>query len=123
MVLSHAQGTALIQGSAGIKDGVLDGVEADVVFLGVGGLSRLGWEFADRYWRAHVVGTGARRVFPIHHDDFITLPFGDVRPFPALLGDTGESFARLSGLARGSGVRFEQLRFGRPVALFTATAR
>ena len=62
--------SVLVQGSAGWIDGGLRGVHADVVYLGVGLLGRLGPDYRERYWNEFVRGVGAQRVIPIHWDDF-----------------------------------------------------
>jgi L-ascorbate metabolism protein UlaG (beta-lactamase superfamily) len=119
VVVSHPRGTALVQGSAGYVEGLLEGVAADVVLLGVGGLDRLGSDYAGRYWNETVARTGARRVFPIHWDD-LSLPYGDVRAFPRVLGDLDASLGWLGERAREREpeVRLELLPFRRPVALY-----
>jgi L-ascorbate metabolism protein UlaG (beta-lactamase superfamily) len=119
IAVAHPRGTALVQGSAGFLEGALDAVDADVVLLGVGGLDRLGRDYAGRYWRETVTRTGARRVFPIHWDD-LSLPYGDVRAFPRVVGDLEESLGWLAALARDAEppVRLERLPFRRPVALY-----
>jgi L-ascorbate metabolism protein UlaG (beta-lactamase superfamily) len=119
VLVAHPRGTALVQGSAGYVEDALEGVGADVVLLGVGGLARLGRDHAGRYWREIVARTGSRRVFPIHWDDF-TLPYGDVRAFPRALEDLEASLAWLLELAREGEppVRVELLPFRRPVGLY-----
>jgi L-ascorbate metabolism protein UlaG (beta-lactamase superfamily) len=119
IAIAHPRGTALVQGSAGYVAGGLDGVDADVVLLGVGGLAGLGPDYAGRYWREVVGRTGAQRVFPIHWDDF-SLPYGDVRGFPRALGDLGASLGWLTALAREGAppARLEALPFRRPVWLY-----
>jgi len=77
IVVEHPSGTALVQGSAGFVEGRLVEVAADLVFLGAGGLDRLGKDYADRYLAETVGATGARCVLPIHWDDF-TVPFGTI---------------------------------------------
>ena len=84
IVISHPQGTTLVQGSAGYRAGALDAVQADVVMLGVGLLESLGRDYAERYWQALVTSTGAHRVFPVHFDDQ-TRPFGDIELPPKLI--------------------------------------
>lgn len=90
IVISHPQGTALVQGSAGFTSGLLDDVPADVVFLGVGMLESLGRDHAEQYWQALVTATGASRVIPIHFDDF-TAPFGEIRLGPRFIDDFAET--------------------------------
>jgi L-ascorbate metabolism protein UlaG (beta-lactamase superfamily) len=119
VVLTHPRGAALVLGSAGFVEGALEGVRAQVAFLGIGGLSRLGPAYAEAYWRETALRTGALRVFPIHYDDF-TRAHPDGRPFPRLADDLTASLGWLAALARAASppVRLERLPFGRPVALF-----
>ena len=81
--VSHPLGRWLIQGSAGYIEGSLDGIEADVVFLGIGGLGAQTASYREDYWRETVLATGANRVIPIHWDALMgpaTGPFtGSVR--------------------------------------------
>lgn len=112
IVLAHPAGTAVVQGSAGYLEGRLDGVAADVVFLGTGGLGALGKAHATRYYDEIVGATGARCVLPIHWDDF-TLPFGTV----AWRGDVRETrWLTEFGAARSVGLAV--LPFDRPVDVF-----
>jgi L-ascorbate metabolism protein UlaG (beta-lactamase superfamily) len=60
----------LVQASAGYAEGALAGRRADVVYLGVGLLGSKDEAYRDAYWRETVTATGARRVVPIHWDDF-----------------------------------------------------
>lgn len=79
VVVRHPAGTTLVQGSAGYLAGALDGIEADAVLLGVGGLDRLGETHAAKYWAEVVDTVAARCVLPIHWDDF-RQPFGTILP-------------------------------------------
>jgi L-ascorbate metabolism protein UlaG (beta-lactamase superfamily) len=119
IVIAHPRGTALVQGSAGYVEDALNGVPADVVLLGIAGLARLGREYTSAYWDQIVVRTGARRVLPIHHDDF-TRSYGEVRPFPRIVDDLETSFGWLNELATGGEkpVSIELLPWGTPVKLF-----
>ncbi len=86
VVIEHPQGTTVIQGSAGFDRTALEGISADVVMLGVGGLGTLDEAYIEKFWQALVTSTGATSVYPIHFDDF-TLPFGKVSFGPRFLGD------------------------------------
>ena len=86
IVVAHPHGTTLVQGSGGFTESALDDVAADVVMLGVGLVEGLGRDYVEKYWQAVVTSTGARHVFPIHFDD-PTRPFGDVIPYPRVLGN------------------------------------
>lgn len=86
LVVSHPQGTTIVQGSAGLAAGALSEITADAVMISVGGLESLGKDYAERYWQSLVTATGARSVYPIHFDDF-TKPFGEIVPGPKVLGN------------------------------------
>lgn len=77
ILIEHPQGTALHHGSAGFIPGALRGLHADTVFLGVALVDNL-----EAYLQETVDAVGARRVVPIHWDDF-TRPLSEpLRPFP-----------------------------------------
>ena len=115
VLISHRQGTALVQGSAGFVEGKLEGVQADVAFLSVAGLSGLGREYTEQYWAETVGRTGAARVFPIHFEDF-TRPFGELALLPRLLDDLPATARHLARLTPAADI--QRLPLGRPVPLF-----
>ena len=78
ILVSHPAGTALVQGSAGYVKGALDGISADVVLLGIGGLDTLGEAHSHAYYAEIVTAVGAKCVLPIHWDDFF-LPLGEIK--------------------------------------------
>lgn len=84
IVITHPQGTTLVQASAGFLPGALDAVSADVVFLGTWGLDNLGRNYTEQYWLAMITSTGAKRILPIHFDDY-TRPFGSIELSPRIL--------------------------------------
>ena len=86
IVIEHPQGTTLVQGSSGFVKGALRDVNADLVLLGVYGLTSLGYDYAENYWQELVTTTGARAVLPVHFDD-LTKPFGTIVPAPRFLDD------------------------------------
>lgn len=79
--------TVLVHASAGFKPDCLAGKRADVAFLGVGPLGKQSDQFRDDLWRETVQTIKARRVFPIHWDDF-TLPLSEpLVPMPFVADD------------------------------------
>ncbi|MET1133562.1 MAG: MBL fold metallo-hydrolase, partial [Aeromicrobium sp.] len=51
LLVEHAAtGPTLVQGSAGFVPGALDGLRADVAYLGIGQLGLLGTEYIAQYW-------------------------------------------------------------------------
>ena len=112
--VSHPQGNFLIVGSAGYEEGALQGLDADTVFLGIGGLGSQTAAYREAYWRETVVATGASRVIPVHFDSLtgpIEGPFlGPVKAMAFLSKDSGQTLAFLQEQAeRRSAVRFRTL--------------
>jgi len=123
VVISHPEGTTLVQGSAGLADGALSDISADVVMLGVFGLDSLGKDYAEKYWQAVVTETGAKSVYPIHFDDY-TKPFGETVPGPRFLSDLSQTAKWLEAF-RDRWDRGTQLflpEFGKPIAIYPQPA-
>lgn len=109
VLVEHPLGSILIQGSAGFVPGALENREADVVLLGVGGLGRADVDYRNDYYREIVEAVGARRVAPIHWDDF-TLPLDrELVPSPLLLDDVPATMKWLAERASTTGVEFVML--------------
>jgi L-ascorbate metabolism protein UlaG (beta-lactamase superfamily) len=66
--VAHPRGRFLVVGSAGFIPGQLDGIDADVVLLGVGGLGAQSADYREQYWRETVGRVNPARVIPIHWD-------------------------------------------------------
>lgn len=94
----------LVQGSAGFVEGALQGRPAEVVFLGIGAAGKQGEAYLDAYWREVVAATGARRVIPIHWDDFTRPLEVPLLPMPRLIDDFDASMGFLIERGRASGV-------------------
>lgn len=87
ILVRHGSQTLSVQGSAGFVEGALRGQRADVIFLGIGVLGKQDAAYRDAYWRETVQALGARRVVPIHWDDF-TLPLdAPLEAMPPLMDD------------------------------------
>lgn len=119
VLISHPQGTTLVQGSGGFIENTLPEDSADVVMLGVAGLSRLGRDYVGQYWRETVLRTNARRVYPVHIEDF-SRPYGEIALFPDWVDDISETASWISALAAQEEPRIsvERLPFGQPVIIF-----
>ncbi|HEY0821089.1 MAG TPA: hypothetical protein VGD46_20045 [Rhizobacter sp.] len=105
LVVSHASGRSfLVQGSAGIVPGALAGVRAETVFLGTGTLGKKDEAYRRAYWAETVKLVGARRVLPVHWDDF-TLPLDQpLQATPYLIDDFGVVMADLQQRGRQDGI-------------------
>ena len=119
IVVTHSQGTTLVNGSAGYLPGRLDSVRADVVMMGVWGLSNLGRDYTEEYWHSLVTATGAERVFPIHFGDY-SLPFGEIKGSPRILDDFGDTAVLLNEIRQvwDTNTRLEMPEFGKPIVLY-----
>ncbi len=123
VVVEHPQGTTLVQGSSGFREGTLDELTVDLVLICTYGLSSLGSEYAENYWRSMVTATGAKSVVPMHFDDF-TLPFGEIVPFPRAL-DNIETTATWFEKFRDTwdvDTKLYKPAFGRRMAVYTETS-
>jgi L-ascorbate metabolism protein UlaG (beta-lactamase superfamily) len=70
VLIEHRGRKLLVQSSAGYLPEKLNAYEAEVVFLGIGTLGKQRDSYREAYWREVVAAVGARRVIPIHWDDF-----------------------------------------------------
>ncbi|MGI9590851.1 MAG: MBL fold metallo-hydrolase [Myxococcota bacterium] len=121
--VAHPRGTWLIVGSAGFVEGGLAGLQADVVFLGTGGLGSQTADYRESYWRETVGRLAPTRVIPIHWDS-LTGPIegaftGPVRAagFLAAGSDDALAFLRAKNEAHPE-IRFLTLPRYDPVVLF-----
>jgi L-ascorbate metabolism protein UlaG (beta-lactamase superfamily) len=121
VLISHPQGTALVQGSAGFIENKLPEDSADVVLLSVAGLSGLGRDYVEQYWNETVIRTGASRAYPIHFDDY-TQPFGRLVLLPAIVDDVVQTARWIDQLNADAEkpVTIRRLPLGRSIVLFPA---
>ena len=117
ILIEHPNGTALIQGSAGFINGVLDARPVDVAFLSIAGLAANGADYTAEYWDATVTATGAETVYVVHFDDF-TRPFGEVSLFPRFVDDVVTAADWVRGLAATSNVELRRPPFGVPIRIY-----
>jgi L-ascorbate metabolism protein UlaG (beta-lactamase superfamily) len=89
--VSHPKGSWLIVGSAGYVEGALQGLTADAVLLGVGGLGSQATDYMENFWRETVAAVAPSRVIPIHFDSLtgpVAGPFtGQVKLMALISGD------------------------------------
>lgn len=107
MLVQHGGRSVLITGSAGFVPGALQGVKAEVVLLGIGTLGQRSEAHRQDYWREVVQTTGAKRVIPIHWDDFWLPADQPMQPLPPPLDafDVTMQFLRARGAADGVDIR------------------
>lgn len=114
----HSEGNILVQGSAGFVENALNDYPSEVVFLGVGGLGSRKTSYQEKYLEELLLKTKARRVIPIHWDDF-TLPFdGELLAMPYLADDLENSFEQLDQFCEQHQLKLEWIPAGISKSLF-----
>ena len=108
LLIEHDERTLLVQGSAGFLEGKLRDKRAEVVFLGVLGLGSRDDAYREGYWREVVEAVGAKRVIPIHWDDFTLSLDRPLEAAPSIMDDMSLTMRFLSERAKASNV---DLRF------------
>lgn len=111
LLVRHRGRSLLIVGSAGFVEGGLAGRRAEVALLGLAGLGSKDEAYRQQYWAETQGHVRAKRIIPIHWDDF-TLPLGE--PLQAgrlLFDDLGLTmdFMQRRALAEGVELRFAPL--------------
>ncbi|RZT97640.1 MBL fold metallo-hydrolase [Rivibacter subsaxonicus] len=116
LLVEHASGQrVLVQASAGFAPDALAGKRADAVLLGVGTLGKKDTAYVESYWREVVLATGAKRVIPIHWDNF-SLPLDQpLQPMPLLLDDFEHTMNELRRMGARDGV---EIRMAPPLLPF-----
>jgi L-ascorbate metabolism protein UlaG (beta-lactamase superfamily) len=104
LLVEHGGRRLLVQGSAGYVPGLLEGRRADAVLLGVGTLGKKSPGYIDTYWRETVMLPGARRVIPIHWDDFWRPLDAPLVAMPLLFDDFANTWAALVERGQRDGV-------------------
>lgn len=102
--IERGERAVLVQASAGYIEGALAGQTADVVYLGVGLLGPKDDAYRDAYWRETVTAVSARRVIPIHWDDFTRGLDRPLVALPFLLDDLDVSMDFVLSRAAGEHV-------------------
>ena len=105
MLVQHDGRALLVTGSAGFVPGALQGVKAEVVLLGIGSLGPRSDAYRQDYWREVVQTSGAKRVIPIHWDDFWLPADQPMQPLPPPIDNFDLSMQFLT--ARGAAERVE----------------
>jgi L-ascorbate metabolism protein UlaG (beta-lactamase superfamily) len=105
LLVTHAGGGRwLVQGSAGFVPGALAGRQADTVFLGTGTLGRKDEAYRAAYWNETVRAVGAKRVIPVHWDNFWRPLDVPLQAMPLLLDDFEVVMRDLTARAAPAGV-------------------
>lgn len=115
VLVAHRGRRVLIHGSAGFVPGALDGHSADTIYLGVGVLGKQSEKYREEYWNEVVVATGARRIVPVHWDNFTRPLSRPLRPVPRPADEIDTALSWLQARSEREGIEFELPRAGVPV--------
>lgn len=115
-LIEHGGRGILVHASADFRPGLMRGVRAETVLLGIAGLAARDERFVEAYWREIVRATGARIVVPIHWDrSGVSLD----RPLEPR-ADFARAMAMLARLAARDGVALRLMPVLEPVDPFSA---
>lgn len=95
-IVKHAGKTYLIRPSCNYIPGQLDGVRADVLFLGISGLCKEKADWQRAFFAETVDKVQPGLVIPLHWDKFFSPLYGAVRGLPKPFEDTGLSMHLLA---------------------------
>jgi L-ascorbate metabolism protein UlaG (beta-lactamase superfamily) len=117
--LNSPSGILGVMGSAGYQPGMFTGRPVDALFLSIAGLSRTSSAEFEAFFRATVIASQARVIYPIHWDDFFH-PAGPSPVFlPRLIDNVRASLARLESLCRANSIRVVLPPFFQPFPPFS----
>ncbi|WP_158590529.1 MBL fold metallo-hydrolase [Noviherbaspirillum cavernae] len=110
VLVQHEKKSLLINGSAGFEPGALKDVRAAVVMLGIGSLGTRSDDYREAYWRETVATVQAKRVIPIHWEDFWLSSDEPMKPMPPPLDkfDVSMRFLHERGMKEGVDIRLPQ---------------
>ena len=94
--VEHGEQKILIRPSFNYIEGQLDGIQADVLFLGVAGLAKADEDTERTFFAETVEKTKARLVIPVHWDNFFASLEKPVEGMPRLIEKTDVVFYKLA---------------------------
>lgn len=95
-LVSHGDRKYLIRPSYNYLEGQLDNIRTDVLFLGIGGLSKDTPERQKTFFAETIGKSKAKLVIPVHWDNFFFPLFGEIKGMPSFMENTGASMRLLS---------------------------
>ena len=99
-LVTHGGRRYLIRPSYNYLEGQLDGIRADVLFLGITGLSKDSEERQKKFFAETIEKTQAGTVIPVHWDNFFSPLYGGIKAMPAVLERTDVSMGLLTEYCR-----------------------
>ena len=104
--VEHGKKSFLIHPSCNFIEGALDGFEADVIFLGVAGITKMDEETEEKFFTETVGKTKARLVIPVHWDDFFSPLEQPVADMPDIIEKSDLVFFETAKYCESHGVNY-----------------
>lgn len=105
-LIEHQEKKVLIRPSYNFIPGQLDQVRADILFLGIGGLSKDTEERKDRFYAETVEKVQPRMVIPIHWDNFFTPLYDSSKWMTGPLDDPQKAINEAKHYCERKGIHF-----------------
>ncbi|ALO68075.1 MBL fold metallo-hydrolase [Arthrobacter alpinus] len=121
--ITHPAGTVLIHPSANFVPNKFNGLDVDVLYLGVGILGAQSEQFRDDYWRHVVTPTSPSRIVPVHWDHFGQPLSRNLRALPPVLDKFSVMKAYVERKCAEESIELIVQKAFETLDLFTAPAR
>lgn len=105
-LVEHSGTKYLIRPSYNYLEGQLDGIRADVLFLGIGGLSKDTPERKAKFYSETVDKVHPTLVIPVHWDNFFTPLFDERKWCTGVLDNPAHSIQEAQTHCASKGIRF-----------------
>ena len=104
--IEHPEKKVLIRPSFNYIEHQLDGIRADVLFLGVAGLGKADQETEKAFFRETVAKVKPGLVIPVHWDNFFSPLSKPAKGMPAVIEKTENVFFRAAKYCESKGIDF-----------------
>lgn len=95
-LVEHSGKRYLIRPSYNYLENQLDGIQADVVFLGVAGMSKDKAAHKEKFFEETLEKVKPELVIPVHWDHFFCPLYGEIKGQPKMMENTGKSLHELA---------------------------
>lgn len=105
-LVKNGDKTYLIRPSYNYLEGQLDGIQADVLYIGVTGLAKDTQERQKKFFEETIDKVHPQTVVPVHWDYFFGPLYGKIKGLPAPFDNTKETMRILTEHCAGKGIHF-----------------
>lgn len=105
-ILRYGDRTILIRPSCNYIEGQLDGIEAEVLFLGIGTMAKWPEDKIETFYNETIDKVKPRKVIPLHWDDFFSSLDKPVKNMPRIADNTLTNFDSVARACAARGIEF-----------------